>query len=942
MLDTFANEEPAAFAGIARSVSGDDPDPLLLEIAQHRAAFAGRFDAAALARALGADPTLSLDALAAEVLTAEAADAVRRLLPLLPSGADCAAGVRLAAALASSEPEERLQQLEEALLTKSGQNPFTPKGFPTQAVVRAHPVLAADVALLARRCAEARPRRLALAALARSSDLNRFGRRWLAAWSGRKRRQGLLDFDDMIDRAQDLLARQGIAAWVLWKLDGGLDHILVDEAQDTSPAQWRVIEALAAEFFAGEGASRVTRTLFVVGDEKQSIYSFQGADPAEFGLKSTHYARVLSDIGQSSNAATCSIPSAPRPRSSPSSTGSSRAPPGRASPPAPPPPDRPGDARTRRALAVPAQARPRRRSRVGRLPRDLAARRPVERPRRPHRRDIAGWLASGRLLPGESPPRPIRAGDVMVLVQRRGPIFEAVIRALKRARVPVAGADLLRIGGELAVRDLLAALRFAATERDDLSLAAFLRSPLGGMSERALFDLAHPREGSLWRALREEPAHRWPEARALLSDIRAQADYLRPFELIERMLIRHGGRQRLVARLGTEAEDGIDALLDQALAYEQVEAPSLTGFLDWIDRDEVAVKRRSDAGIDQVRVMTVHGAKGLEAPIVFLPDTAVRNEGGNQPTIVRLATAASPPGAVAAPRRRPPSRPPTPSAGGCSARRTAASSTSRSPAPSAGSSSAAPARRRRAKAGTASSPTPSRAWRASRREPTPEGETLALSHNWSDATAAGAGATTADPAIPAWATLPAGRPTAPERIISPSMLGARRPLSPPCRPPPRRRRATPRSTARPRARAGPPSTRCSSISTASRRTPGPPSPRASSARTRPRFSPRPPPCSTRPASPSSSAPTASPRSTSPPRCPAGCFSAGSSGASTGWSSRRSGSSPSTSRATAPSPSARSRCPRASCASSAPIAPRSSRSGPAGRSRSRSSGPAPPA
>ena len=241
---------------------------------------------------------------------------------------------------------------------------------------------------------------------------------------------------------------------------------------------------------------------------------------------------------------------------------------------------------------------------------------------------VAEWLATGRLLPGEPAPRPIRAGDVLILVQRRGPIFDAVIRALKRARVPVAGADLLRIGGDLAVRDLLAALRFAATRGDDLSLAAFLRSPLGGVSERALFDLAHGRPRTLWEAFRSQPADRWPEARALLDDVRAQADFLRPFELIERMLIRHRGRERLVARLGAEAEDGIDALLDQALAYEQVEPPSLTGFLDWIDRDEVAVKRRSDAGVDQVRVMTVHGAKGLEAPIVFLPDTAVRSEGG--------------------------------------------------------------------------------------------------------------------------------------------------------------------------------------------------------------------------------------------------------------------------------------------------------------------------
>ena len=219
----------------------------------------------------------------------------------------------------------------------------------------------------------------------------------------------------------------------------------------------------------------------------------------------------------------------------------------------------------------------------------------------------------------------------MVLVQRRGPIFDAVIRALKRAGVPVAGADVLRIGAELAVNDLMAALRFAATPDDDLSLAAFLRSPLGGLSERELFELAHGRPGRLGRALRDAPPDRCPEVRALVDDLRAQADFLRPFELITRMLVRHDGRRRLVARLGPEAEDGIDALLDQALAYESVEPPTLAGFLAWFDRDMVTVKRRSDEGADQVRVMTVHGAKGLEAPIVILPDTAVTQDSWNAP-----------------------------------------------------------------------------------------------------------------------------------------------------------------------------------------------------------------------------------------------------------------------------------------------------------------------
>ncbi len=100
-----------------------------------------------------------------------------------------------------------------------------------------------------------------------------------ADYERRKRAEAALDYDDLIVKTQNLLSRADAAAWVLYKIDGGIDHILVDEAQDTNPAQWSIIEALAAEFFAGSGASDKLRTLFAVGDEKQSIYSFQGAEP---------------------------------------------------------------------------------------------------------------------------------------------------------------------------------------------------------------------------------------------------------------------------------------------------------------------------------------------------------------------------------------------------------------------------------------------------------------------------------------------------------------------------------------------------------------------------------------------------------------------------------------------------------------------------------------
>lgn len=634
VLDALAVADPDGFAALSRQLPRDDPDPLLLEIAQHREGFAGPFDPKALATMLGADPGVTPADIAARLLTPEARSLLEALAPVLAESGkrDRERGLMLAAACAGGDPSDCIEALEGALLKADGQ---ARSDFPAKPVRAAHPLLMPDLDALMAEVEAARTLRLANAAFTRSVELNRFARAWLAAYGARKQALGLLDFDDLIDRARTLLSRPGTAAWVLWRLDGGIEHILVDEAQDTSPAQWQVIGALSDEFFAGDGAHGRHRTIFVVGDEKQSIYSFQGADPAEFGARGTHYERALTEIG--SELQRCdllhSFRSAPpilalvdAVFAGPAGEGLSGATahhafraekPGRVELwPFEPKPDQPDDPPWDHPLDA------------------LTPDDPIEILARRIAGEISGWLAERRELPGSG--RPIRPGDVMILVQRRGDVFHAVIRALKRAGVPVAGADLLRIGGELAVNDLLAVLRFAATPWDDLSLAAVLRSPLGGLSERELFELAHPREGSLWGALRAERPGRWQALRALLADIRNQADFLRPYELLARILVRHGGRRRLVARLGPEAEDGIDALVDQALAYESIEAPSLTGFLDWFDRDEVAVKRRTDEGGDQVRVMTVHGAKGLEAPIVILPDTAVRQDHANPPQILRL------------------------------------------------------------------------------------------------------------------------------------------------------------------------------------------------------------------------------------------------------------------------------------------------------------------
>ncbi len=477
--------------------------------------------------------------------------------------------------------------------------------------------------------AAAREARIAHTAARRTVALHAFAGAFIPAYDAAKARLGVLDFDDLIDRARALLTNPRVAEWVLYRLDGGIDHILVDEAQDTSPRQWQVIDRLALEITSGQGtAEDRARTLFVVGDKKQSIYSFQGADPGAFDEMQDDFDSRLAPGPTPLNRRTLefSFRSSPvildlvdetfRGREASGFGTGARHKAFHA--------EMPGQVDLWPVVPTPEK------------PEDPAFEDPVDTVREDDARSVlAHRIATElrRMIDTRTPiatfdkdakvwaSRPMRPGDVLILVQSRGVLFDQIIRALKVAGVPTAGTDRLKVGGELAVRDLRALLSVLATPEDDLSLATVLKSPLFGWTEQQLYTLAHHRtERFLWQALRD--GH--PGDAAMLHDLMGQADFLRPYDLIERILTRHGGRARLLARLGPEAEDGINALLSQALSYEQGEIPSLTGFLAWMETDDLEIKRQISQSADQVRVMSVHGAKGLEAPVVILPDTGLK------------------------------------------------------------------------------------------------------------------------------------------------------------------------------------------------------------------------------------------------------------------------------------------------------------------------------
>ena len=458
--------------------------------------------------------------------------------------------------------------------------------------------------------------------------LIRVGEAVLTAYERRKRLHGLLDYDDLVLKALALLRRPGVAPWVLFKLDGGVDHILIDEAQDTNPEQWEIVTALAAEFFSGEGAADRIRTVFAVGDSKQSIYSFQRADPRAFVEMRRHFEarvnaarrrwalvpleisfRAAEPLLQAVDAVFRQAGAADGVALDGSAIHHVAARAGQAGvvelwPPVPAEPDGPGGAGEIDGPRHPP-AEPR-----TRLARAIAA-------------TIAGWLAGGERL--EARGRALQAGDVMVLVRRRNEFVGDLLRALKQRGVPVAGADRLALAGELAVQDLIALGRFLLLPEDDLTLATVLKGPLIGLSEDELFLLAYGRgKDTLWSRLRrlapEYPTMR--RAAERLRELLARADFVPPFELYAEILGAGGGRHAILERLGPEAADPVEEFLGLALAYEREHVPSLQGFLRWVAAGDIEIKRDfGERQRDEVRILTVHGAKGLEAPVVFLPDT---------------------------------------------------------------------------------------------------------------------------------------------------------------------------------------------------------------------------------------------------------------------------------------------------------------------------------
>ena len=444
-----------------------------------------------------------------------------------------------------------------------------------------------------------------------------------------KQERGLLDYDDLIDKTLEMLDRVS-SGWVHYKLDRGVDHVLIDEAQDTSPRQWDIVAHIISEFTAGEGArDGIARTIFAVGDEKQSIFSFQGAAPHEFDARRRGLAKKFTDAGlkfdpvsftysfRSGPAILQSVDHVFRDEAIYRSIHAETAYP----------------VHETLADAGPGlidvwelqQPDPRQDIEGWRAPFDAVSEKsPEVRLARRIQAEIKSLVEGGTMTGRAGDRRPLRYGDMLVLVRRRGNVFDAVIQALKHAGIPVAGADRLKLTEHIAIIDLMNLADALLLPQDDLALAVALKSPLFGLSDDDLFKLAWQRGGSLRQALSRHAAtdRQFETALYRLRACEARVLQETPFAFYAWLLGGDGGRGRILKRLGHEANDALDEFLELALGYERKAPASLQGFMAWLRTADLEVKRDMEISRDEVRVMTVHGAKGLEASVVFLADTA--------------------------------------------------------------------------------------------------------------------------------------------------------------------------------------------------------------------------------------------------------------------------------------------------------------------------------
>lgn len=415
-----------------------------------------------------------------------------------------------------------------------------------------------------------------------------------------KQAQGACDFQDIMEKTFQLFNDPALGSWVLFKITQNLDHLLVDEAQDTSSLQWAIVLKLTEDFFAGQTHRLRPPTLFVVGDFKQSIYSFQGAEPHLFQSMQTYYHQKITEACSAFRQVSLDASFRSTPQVLDVVDRLFRLEPLRQAQPL-----------SHESMRVHSQGTVQRWPVIYHEDEAQASFMLADR----LASFIADSLKHGFMTAAGS--QKVSPSDFLILIQRRHRFLYQLIRSLKRYGVPVMGADRYELKDDLIIKDMMALCRFLLFPYDNFSLVTVLLSPLVGWPyEKILPLLQHNPHQPLWQKLSKDPTL------GILRDWLKKTDHIHPSELLFEIIKAPLRQEAIKERLGIQAIESLDALLETVLAYEADHVASLQDFIEWFENQSVIIKRDvAQNPRDQVRMMTVHGAKGLQAPIVILPDT---------------------------------------------------------------------------------------------------------------------------------------------------------------------------------------------------------------------------------------------------------------------------------------------------------------------------------
>ncbi len=425
-----------------------------------------------------------------------------------------------------------------------------------------------------------------------------------------KRARNILDFEDLILYTRKLFADAEMMGWVLSQMDVSLSHILVDEAQDTSPQQWDIILQLMCNFFDEGDKTDLPRSLFVVGDTKQSIFGFQGADPMAFIRSRLDIARQIENNYRS----ICDVPLTQNFRSLPSvlyavDTFFT-------------------DDTVRNISHFVNQSHKcfRNDKELGLVELyKLDAKQITEHDTKYYVKNIAQKIQQV-LNSGKYTPQ-----DIMVLVQSRNAFVAPLVFELKKLGVNVAGSDRIKLPQFPAIRDLLNLTRFCLDITDDYSLCCVLKSPLYRFSEKQIFELCNAKNNANRTNTDNGNTNQKttvfdilktynPDVYNNLANITENAKHLAPYSFFSFVLRTDNNRQKMIAALGTQIIDPLEEFMTICLSYERTQSGTLREFLKWFITAGAEVKRDMGAATG-VRIVTVHSSKGLESPVVFLIDT---------------------------------------------------------------------------------------------------------------------------------------------------------------------------------------------------------------------------------------------------------------------------------------------------------------------------------